>query len=149
MEIYSRYKVPKVSGLKCSEHSLTEQVYKDQCDLNFLIRKYGLEEDPFQLTLYIDPATRKMQYVDTTNVPDLYAALSAQRHLRQIFNELSYTDQQRFSFSVDAFSDYLMVASEDDIKKLGLKNIVFQEQPKSVSEAAPAVAPESKESQAE
>lgn len=135
MEIYSRYKLPVVTGLKCEEHSLTEQVYKDQCDLNFLIKKYGLDDDPFALTMYLDPTSRKMQFVDTTQVPDLYAALAAQRNLRQIFDELDYTQKQKFNFSVEAFQDFCMSASEDEIKKLGLKNLVFKEMPAS---AAPA-----------
>lgn len=129
MEIYTRYNPPKVPGLKCPEHSLTEQVYKDQCDLNFLIHKYGLDDDPFALQMYIDPNSRKMQFVDTTQVPDLYAALVAQRNLRQFFNELDYQQQEKFNFSLDAFSDYLMSASEDEIKKLGLKNLQFKDLP--------------------
>lgn len=129
MEIYSRYKLPVVAGLKFTDHSLTEQVYKDQCDLNFLIKKYGLDDDPFALTMYIDPTTRKMQFVDTTSVPDLYAALAAQRNLRQMFDELDYAQKKKFDFSVDAFQDFCMTASEDDIKKLGLKNLVFRDGP--------------------
>lgn len=129
MEIYSRYKRPSVVGLKCPEHSLTEQVYKDQCDLNFLIKKYGLDDDPFALTMYIDLTTRQMTFVDATKVPDLYAALRAQSQLRQLFNELDYAKQQKFDFSVDAFASYCMTASEDEIKKLGLKNISFEVPP--------------------
>lgn len=129
MQIFSRYSPPKVAGLKCPESSLTEQVYKDQCDLNFLIRKYGLDDDPFSLTMYVDPTSRKMQFVDATQVPDLYAALAAQAHLRQMFNELDYKQQKAFDFSVDAFSRYIETASEDDIKKLGLKNLVFRSEP--------------------
>lgn len=139
MEIYSRYKRPSVPGLKCPEHSLTEQVYKDQCDLNFLIQKYGLQDDPFALTMYLDPTSRQMTFVDTTEVPDLYAALRAQSQVRQIFNELDYDQQKRFDFSVDAFSSYCMTASEDEIKKLGLKNIVFSEPPVPVPPADPIV----------
>lgn len=139
MQIYSRYKLPVVPGLKCEEHSLTEQVYKDQCDLNFLIKKYGLDDDPFALTMYIDPTTRKMQFVDTTLVPDLYAALSAQRHLRQMFDELDYSQKKKFNFSVEAFQDFCMTASEDEIKKLGLKNLVFKDMP-AASDAASDVA---------
>lgn len=140
MEIYSRYKLPVVPGLKCEENSLTEQVYKDQCDLNFLIKKYGLDDDPFALTMYLDPSSRKMQFVDTTQVPDLYAALAAQRNLRQIFDELDYAQQKRFDFSVEAFQDFCLTASEDEIKKLGLKNLVFQDfsSPAPVPPDAPA-----------
>jgi len=129
MEIYTRYKTPDVVGLKCPEKSLTEQVYKDQCDLNFLIKKYGLEDDPFALTMYIDPNTRKMQYLDATQVPDLYAALAAQKNLRKFFSELDYDQQKAFDFSLDAFADFMITASEDEIKKLGLKNIVFADLP--------------------
>lgn len=144
MEIYSRYKTPDVPGLKCPEKSLTEQVYKDQCDINFLIKKYGLEDDPFALTMYIDPATRKMQYLDTTQVPDLYAALAAQKNLRKFFNELDYDQQKAFDFSLDAFADYMVNASEDDIKKLGLKNIVFQDLPEYPVQPQQKSFPESK-----
>lgn len=140
MEIYSRYKLPVVPGLKCEENSLTEQVYKDQCDLNFLIKKYGLDDDPFALTMYLDPTSRRMQFVDTTQVPDLYAALTAQRNLRAMFDELDYQQKKRFDFSVEAFQDFCMTASVDEIQKLGLKNLVFSDlpDPKADPDSVPA-----------
>lgn len=125
MEIYGRYRLPKVAGLKCPEHSLTEQVYKDQCDLNFLIRKYHLEDDPFELQMMIDPASRSAQFLDATSVPDIYTALAQHQRVKQIFESLDYDLQKRFDFSVDAFANYCLTAPVKDVDALGIPNLRF------------------------
>lgn len=129
MEIYSIYNRPKLPGLKCPEHSLTEQVYKEQCDLNFLIRKYHLEDDPFQLKMYVDPTTREMRFMDTTQVPDIYAALREHQRVSRIFSELDYNVQAQFNFSVDAFAEFCLTAPVEEVNKLKVPNLEFKDFP--------------------
>lgn len=137
MEIYSLYNRPKVSGLKCPEHSLTEQVYKDQCDLNFLIKKYHLEDNPFDLTMMMDPNTRQMQFIDATSVPDIYAALREHQRISRIFSELDYDTQKKFNFSVDAFANYCLTAPIDEISKLKIPNLELKDFPHPVEPPPP------------
>lgn len=142
MEIYSYYNRPKVSGLKCPEHSLTEQVYKDQCDLNFLIKKYHLEDDPYQLTMMMDPNTRQMRFVDATTVPDIYAALREHQRISRIFSELEYDVQKRFNFSVDAFANFCLTAPVEEVSKLKIPNLEFKAFPQPVVPEKPESAPD-------
>ena len=140
MEIYGRFRRPKVSGLVCPEHSLTEQVYKEQCDLNFLIRKYRLEDDPFALKAMIDPLSREMSFIDTTSVPDIYTALREHQRMKLLFEGLDYNLQARFDFSVDAFMQYVLNAPIKDVEALGIENLRFtapSEPVKAESEATP------------
>ena len=126
MEFYTRYKRPEVSGLVCPENSLTEQVYKDQCDLNFLIRKYHLDDDPFQLKMLVDPASRKAEFLDTTQIADIYTALFHHQHVKRIFESLDYAIQKKFDFSVDAFAEYVLTADVKDINALGIPQLSFK-----------------------
>lgn len=146
MEIYGRYRLPKVSGLKCPEASLTEQVYKDQCDLNFLIRKYHLEDDPFELQMMIDPASRSAQFLDATSVPDIYTALAQHQRVKQIFESLDYDLQKRFDFSVDAFANYCLTAPVKDVDALGIPNLRFSAPSTPVEPVTPSETLETKES---
>lgn len=126
-KFFTLYDRPETKGLTCPEASLAEQVYKDQCDLNFLIKKYHLEDDPSQLSMLVDPSTRQMQFLDTSKVPDIYTALRDHQRISLIFSGLDYKTQAQFNFSVDSFAQYVLTAPVEDVKKLKIPGLEFKE----------------------
>lgn len=66
MEIYSRYNVPKSKGLVCADgSSMTQQHFRDECDINYLLRHYN--DIPVPEPVYADCS----QYSDLQNAIDL------------------------------------------------------------------------------
>lgn len=146
-QFFTAYDRPESKGLVCPENSLTEQVYKDQCDLNFLVQKYHLEDDPFSLKMLIDPNSRDAVFLDSTEVPDIYTALYHHQQIKTIFETLSYETQKKFDFSVDAFAEYCLTAPIKDVEALGVPNLRFSKP--SDGDSTPTPTPTSEKTESE
>lgn len=139
MKIFSRFDRPEAVPLTCPESSLTQQVYAQQCDLNFLIKQYHLEDNPYELSTLVDPQRSvQFQYLDASQVPDIYSAISNFKQVSQVFALQPYEVQAKYNFSADAFADALLKMSLDDLKKLNLPNMHVVDHPKPEDGSIPA-----------
>ena len=129
VKIYSRYDRPEVKGLECPEKSLTEQVYAEQCDLNFLIKQYHLEDNPYQLATYVSPGNINFRYLDAPSIPDIYSVVEHFKQVSKIFAMQSYAVQAQYNFSADAFAASLLQMTPDELKKLNIPNLYFEPVP--------------------
>lgn len=73
------------------EPSLTQQQFKEDADLNTIVRRYGIDAGPIP-----PPAIDPRYYGDFSNAPDYRTALDTVRTAQQRFDELPAELRQRF-----------------------------------------------------
>lgn len=94
MKIVSVYGKKEVtSGITFTQPSMTQQHFKDECNINNIIARYektGFLTDPSR------PATRKPQFGDFTSVLDYMAAQNQIIEAQDMFDSLPATMRKRF-----------------------------------------------------
>lgn len=102
------------SGLLCTDESLAKQEYKEECDINTIIERFGLA--------YQTPAgTRMPQYGDFTGLESYHDAMNAIAQAGESFDLLPATLRARFQNDPGQFVDFcLNDANRDEAIKLGL-----------------------------
>lgn len=73
------------------DESLTQQSFKDDADINVLVRRFGLDKQPLPVE-----ATDPRYYGDFTNVPDLRTALELVRDAENRFMDLPAQLRSKF-----------------------------------------------------
>ena len=111
------YDVDKVSdetGLACQDPSLAQQNFKDESDINYIVRQFGLTGDlPGQA---ISP-----QYGDFTGVLDYHSAVNAVLAAQDEFMDLPAQMRARFDNDPAKLIDFLgNEENRDEAIKLGL-----------------------------
>jgi len=111
------YDVDKVSdetGLACPDPSLAQQNFKDESDINYIVRQFGLTgELPAQA---ISP-----QYGDFTGVLDYHSAVNAVLAAQDEFMELPAQMRARFDNDPAKLIDFLEnEENREEAIKLGL-----------------------------
>jgi len=87
------YDVDKVSdetGLKCPELTLAQQNFKDECDINYIVRQFGLTGE-------LPGKPLSPQYGDFTGVLDYHSAVNAVLAAQDDFMELPAQMRSRFN----------------------------------------------------
>jgi phage internal scaffolding protein len=102
------------SGLDCVEPSVTQQSFKEECDINTILRRFNVTG---QLPVSpIDP-----QYGDFSGVTDYQSALNAVMAAQAGFDDLPAVVRQRFANDPAAFVDFCLDESNrEEMIKLGL-----------------------------
>lgn len=111
------YDVDKVSdetGLTCPEPTLAQQNFKDECDINHIVKQFGLTgELPGQP---LNP-----QYGDFTGVLDYHSAVNAVLAAQDEFMELPAQMRSRFNNDPALLIDFLgNEENREEAIKLGL-----------------------------
>lgn len=86
---YDTMAVSNETGLKCEDETLAQQNFKDECDINNIMERFGLTGD-----LPANPLPP--QYGDFSGVLDYHSALNAVLAARDSFNELPAPLRARF-----------------------------------------------------
>lgn len=86
---YDRNQASKDSALYCKDPSLTDQTFKDECDINTIVDRFGISGT---LPLVVRPPT----YGDYTGVFDFQTAMNAVRSAEESFMELPAKVRARF-----------------------------------------------------
>jgi phage internal scaffolding protein len=111
------YDVDKVSdetGLTCSDPSLAQQNFKEECDINHIVKQFGLTGE-------LPGQTLSPQYGDFTGVLDYHSAVNAVLAAQDEFMELPAQLRSRFENDPAKLIDFL--GNEDNREeaiKLGL-----------------------------
>lgn len=106
---YDTEKVSLETGLECTGESVTQQQFKDDCDINVIVERFGLTGE-------LPENVRVPQSGDFTGVTDYLSAMIAIKNAQSGFMELPADLRRRF---------------ENDPQRL----LMFMEDPKNREEA--------------
>ena len=111
------YDVDKVSdetGLACPDPSLAQQNFKDETDINFIVRQFGLTGE-------LPGKPLSPQYGDFTGVLDYHSAVNAVLAAQDDFMELPAHMRSRFNNDPAELIDFLSKEeNREEATKLGL-----------------------------
>jgi len=111
------YDVDKVSdetGLICPEPTLAQQNFKDECDINYIVRQFGLTGE-------LPGKPMSPQYGDFTGVLDYHSAVNAVLAAQDDFMELPAQLRSRFNNDPAELIDFLdNEGNREEAIKLGL-----------------------------
>lgn len=101
------------SSLACQDESLALQSSKDECDINTIVRKFGLTGEL--------PNDIKMpQSGDFTNIPDFHTAMNIIRTTQEEFLRVPAEVRARFNNDPQRLMDFIDDDSNrDEARKLG------------------------------
>ena len=133
MEFFSRYHPAPSLSVEFDE-SMTQQHFKDECDINSIIRRYqktGFLVDP------LTPGTAEPMYGDFAAEQDFLTAQTLIAHASQAFDELPAWLRKRFSNNPAELLAFLEDESNrEEAVKLGL---ISESNDSSASVVTPAV----------
>lgn len=101
--------------------SLTHQHFKDDCDINFLMKRF---RDPDTLCRYYPAhADTRLEYVDLVDAPtDLHDAFSRVKEAESAFNDLPLAIRSRFNHDPQQLVSFLLDPNNNDESvRLGLR----------------------------
>lgn len=102
-------------GLLCLDPSLAKQSFKDECDINVLIERFGIGYQVPQAGI------RQPVYADFTEAVDFRSAMDAVVRARESFDALSADVRARFHHDPQEFVAFCGdVKNVDEMGKLGL-----------------------------
>lgn len=111
---YDTMEVSNETGLSCLDDSLAQQHARDECDINTIVRRFGLTGE-------LPSGVRAPQYGDFTEATDYHTAMNAVIAANNSFMQLPAEVRARFNNDAGAFVDF---CSDDknraEAKALGL-----------------------------
>lgn len=106
------------SGLHCEDATLTQQHFKDECDINNILRQ-------FNITGLLPEAPLSPRYGDFTGIGDYHSALNQVIAAENEFMALPAQIRSRFDNDPAKLIDFLEKSeNKDEAIKLGLVNPV-------------------------
>ena len=111
---YDGDKVSDETGLSCPEPTLAQQNFKEECDINNIVRNFGLTGE-------LPGQTISPQYGDFTGVLDYHSAVNAVLAAQDQFMELPAQMRSRFDNDPAKLIDFLQnEENREEAIKLGL-----------------------------
>jgi len=102
------------TGLKCKDPSLAQQNFKDESDINYIVRQFGLTGE-------LPSQTISPQYGDFTGVLDYHSAVNAVLAAQDEFMDLPAQIRARFNNDPAHLIDFLgNDENREEAIKLGL-----------------------------
>lgn len=111
---YDRDVASFVSGLECRDPSMTQQCFKEECDINTIIDRFGLNGE-------LPADVRAPTYGDFEDVFDFHSAMNAIAVARESFETMPAHVRARFNNDPGEFVSFC--SSEEnraEAEKLGL-----------------------------
>ncbi|AXL14504.1 internal scaffolding protein [Microviridae sp.] len=125
---YDRNDASKQSAKMFPQETLAQQNFRDQCDINRIVKQYGV-------TGQVPVTLRTPIQEDFVAVTDYHTAMTAVRKGQESFNALPADVRYRFKNDPGRFVDFCLdPANLDEAIKLGLapERLVDQAQPEPV-----------------
>ena len=102
------------AGLVCDDPSLTQQQFKEESDINFIV-------DRFMKTGHIPTAASMPQYADYEGIFDFQSAMNVVRAADENFMRMDAKVRARFHNSPQEFLEFFAdPANADEARRLGL-----------------------------
>lgn len=111
MQIYSRYELPPSPSIKFTQPSMTQQHFKDECDINRIIKRYqqtGVLGNP------LEPVPKPI-YEDVSNLPSFEQSMQTVARTSEYFDSLPSEVRQQFNYNVSDFVRY--ISDPDNLAK--------------------------------
>lgn len=123
VEFYTRYKAPKSPVADSSKPSLTQQEFKESCDINNILSKFSVQAQ----ALGVDPSLLMPQdqgtYGDFSNLDDFQSAQNKIAFLSDQFSNLPSDVRRKFG---DDLNSFVVAISDpariDELGELGVWN---------------------------
>ncbi|QIR82400.1 internal scaffolding protein [Chicken microvirus mg8_109] len=123
--IYSRYNRPVVSGVKFDKPSITQQHFKEQCDINRILDAYRVKARAMGVSVVeLMPKLGSEQFADVSNVDDYLTAQNRIAQVNQMFEALPA--EVRRSYDDDPANFVAALADSQNYRKfadLGIMDI--------------------------
>lgn len=111
---YDQDQASEESGLLCSEQTLTKQSFKDECDINYIVKQFGV-------TGNIPVSPLEPSYGDFSGVSDYHSALNQINAANEAFMALPSKLRAKFDHDPNALLNFLNNESNrDEAIELGL-----------------------------
>lgn len=118
---YDQQEASEASGVTCAEPTLTQQSFKDQQDINRIVKQYAKTGVAVQ-------TTRKPMAEDFVGITDYHSAMNAIRAGDEAFEALPSNIRERFNNDPAEFVDFCLdEANNEEAAKLGLAYRKFEE----------------------
>lgn len=111
---YDRDAVSRETGLMCLDETLTQQSFKEECDINTIVRNFGVTgEMPNNVRMPLPP--------DFQETMDYRESLEMIRQADAAFMQYPAELRARFENNPQKFADFIMdVDNKEEVGKLGL-----------------------------
>lgn len=123
VEFYTRYAPPKSPIADSSKPSLTQQEFKESCDINNILAKFSVQAQ----ALGVDPSLLMPQdqgtYGDFSNLDDFQTAQNKIAFLNDQFSNLPSSVRRKFGDDLNTFISAVSDPSRvDELGELGVWN---------------------------
>ena len=123
VEFYTRYAPPKSPIADSSKPSLTQQEFKDSCDINNILAKFSVQAQ----ALGVDPSLLMPQdqgtYGDFSNLDDFQTAQNKIAFLNDQFSNLPSSVRRKFGDDLNSFIGAISDPNRiDELGELGVWN---------------------------
>lgn len=123
VEFYTRYNAPKSPVADSSKPSLTQQEFKESCDINNILAKFSVQAQ----ALGVEPSQLMPQdqgtYGDFSNLDDFQTAQNKIAFLNDQFSNLPSDVRRKFGDNLNNFIGALSDPSRiDELGELGVWN---------------------------
>lgn len=117
---YDTMQASNESGLSCDDESLAQQSFKDECDINTIVRRFGL-------TGQLPGGDLNMpKSGDFTGLGDFHSAMNMVRRAQEGFLNVPADVRARFNNDPGALMSFLDdEANRDEAVRLGLVKAAF------------------------
>lgn len=123
VEFYTRYAPPKSPVADSSKPSLTQQEFKESCDINNILAKFSVQAQ----ALGVDPSQLMPQdqgtYGDFSNLDDFQTAQNKIAFLNDQFSNLPSSVRRKFGDDLNTFINAVSDPNRiDELGELGVWN---------------------------
>ncbi|UOF79016.1 scaffold protein [Microviridae sp.] len=111
---YDPDEVSQSTGLYCADKSRTQQSFKEECDINTIVRRFGLDG-------VLPTGVRMPTYGDFEGISDAHEAMNAVRLAAEAFMRMPAKVRSRFENDAAKFVDFCSDdRNADEAASLGL-----------------------------
>lgn len=153
MQIYTRFKTPLVSGLSCKTPSMTSQEFKDECNINNILKRYSAQARVMGVPLSeLLPKLGSAPYGDFTNLDSYMEMQNKNARLNELFESLPSDVRAKYGNTVAGFlgalnnpDEYKFLADRGVLNKVEVNeyfNAVQNMQPDKAQVAEQSAQPE-------
>lgn len=123
VEFYTRYKAPKSPVADSSKPSLTQQEFKESCDINNILAKFSVQAQ----ALGVEPSQLMPQdqgtYGDFSNLDDFQTAQNKIAFLNDQFSNLPSNVRRKFGDDLNTFIGAISDPTRiDELGEMGVWN---------------------------
>lgn len=131
-ENYDTNKVSDETGLDTGTEGGAKQSFKDECDINVILKRFGLGYE-------LPESTRIPQAADFSDVVDFHTAMNRIRAAQENFDAMPAHIRARFDNDPGKFHDYAIDEKNlEGLAELGLLNERGQQRAKTAAETRKA-----------